>query len=78
MGSETTSVVDHYTRNNLIERIRSALKGGGHDPDNPTVEMLSELDHLHGGGFTTTDVQVELAEIPRVPCSRCGMWHWWP
>ena len=65
MGPKTEPVVDHYTRNNLMKRIRSALKGAGHDPDNPTVEMLSELDHLHGGGFTTTEVQLELAEIPR-------------
>jgi 2-polyprenyl-3-methyl-5-hydroxy-6-metoxy-1,4-benzoquinol methylase len=65
MGSEIEPVVNHYTRNNLMERIRLALKGAGHDPDSPTVEMLSELDHLHGGGFTTTEVQAELAEIPR-------------
>ena len=65
MGHESTSVVDHYTRNNLMERIRSALKSAGHDPDNPTIEMLSELDHLHGGGFTTTKAQVEVAEIPK-------------
>lgn len=64
MGRERTSVINHYTRNNLMERIQSALEKAGHDPDNPTIEMLSELDHLHGGGFTTTEVQVELAEIP--------------
>ncbi|MDJ1018150.1 MAG: class I SAM-dependent methyltransferase [Paracoccaceae bacterium] len=65
MGRETASVVDHYTRNNLMDRIRSALSAAGHDPDKPTIETLSELDHLHGGGFATTEVQVELAEIPR-------------
>jgi len=65
MGTENTSVVYHYSRNNLMARIRAALEKAGHDPDNPTVEMLSELDHLHGGGFTTTEVQAELAEIPQ-------------
>ncbi|MEQ9813164.1 MAG: methyltransferase domain-containing protein [Azospirillaceae bacterium] len=65
MEIETSSVVEHYTRNNLMERIRSALTAAGHDPDRPTVAMLSELDHLHGGGFATTEVQVELADIPR-------------
>lgn len=65
MATETASVIDHYTRNNLMERIRSALSDAGHDPGSPTIEMLAELDHLHGGGFTTTEVQVELAEIPR-------------
>lgn len=65
MERERPSVVNHYTRNNLMERIRTALAGAGHDPDSPTIEMLSELDHLHGGGCTTTEVQVELAEIPK-------------
>ncbi len=65
MEPETASVVDHYTRNNLMDRIRSALTRAGHDPDQPTIEMLAELDHLHGGGFATTEVQVEMAEIPR-------------
>ena len=65
MKQVTSSVVDHYTRNNLMERIRFALESAGHDPDNPTIEMLSELDHLHGGGFATTEAQVEVAEIPK-------------
>lgn len=64
MESETKLVVDHYTRNNLMERIDIALAGAGHDPDKLTIAALSELDHLHGGGFATTEVQAELAEIP--------------
>ncbi|MCV2866721.1 class I SAM-dependent methyltransferase [Albidovulum sediminicola] len=65
MERERLPVVTHYTRNNLMERIRSALRQAGHDPDTPTIEMLSELDHLHGGGFATTEAQMEVAEIPR-------------
>ena len=65
MESETKSIIDHYTRTNLMERIQTAIAGAGHDPDNLTVSLLSEIDHLHGGGFTTTEVQAELAEIPR-------------
>ncbi len=65
MEREAKSVVDHYTRNDLMVRIRTALEAAGYDPDNPTTEMLRELDHLHGGGFTTTEAQVELADIPR-------------
>lgn len=64
MVSEADSVISHYTRTNLMERIKSALRDAGHDPDSPTVEALSELDHLHGGGFATTQAQVELAGIP--------------
>ena len=48
-----------------MERIQIALADAGHDANNPTVSVLSELDHLHGGGFTTTQAQVEIAEIPR-------------
>ena len=65
MAHEAKSVVDHYTRNDLMQRILSALAAAGHDPVRPTVGMLSELDHLHGGGFTTTEAQVEVADIPR-------------
>lgn len=65
MKSETKSVVAHYSSNNLMRRIETALASAGHDPDAMTVSMLSELDHLHGGGLTTTEVQAELAEIPR-------------
>lgn len=65
MARETESVVKHYTRNGLMERIRAALEGAGHDPDKPTVEILSQLDHLHGGGFATTEAQVRVADIPR-------------
>ena len=65
MGNESASVVRHYTRNNLMDRIRSALAAAGHDAEMPTVTMLSELDHLHGGGFTTTEAQAEIAAIPK-------------
>ncbi|MDS9469701.1 class I SAM-dependent methyltransferase [Paracoccus sp. MBLB3053] len=65
MKREAASVIDHYTRDDLMERIRAALMRRGYDPDKPSIEMLSELDHLHGGGFATTEAQIELAEIPR-------------
>ncbi|MCG6858404.1 MAG: class I SAM-dependent methyltransferase [Salaquimonas sp.] len=64
MANETVPVVKHYTRNNLMERIRTALVEADYDPDQPTVEMLSELDHLHGGGYATTRTQARLANIP--------------
>ena len=54
MKQVISSVVDHYTRRNLMDRIRTALREAGHDPENLTVELLSELDHLHGGGLATT------------------------
>ena len=65
METENRSVIEHYTRNNLMKRILDALAGAGHDTDNLTIAALSELDHLHGGGLATTEVQAELAEIPK-------------
>lgn len=65
MENNPNPVVEHYTRNDLSGRIRNALVAAGHDPDRLTVAMLSELDHLHGGGFATTEAQAKLAGIPR-------------
>ncbi|MEM8950984.1 MAG: class I SAM-dependent methyltransferase [Pseudomonadota bacterium] len=65
MTMDAASVVAHYARDQLLDRIRIALIAAGHDPDRPTVEMLSELDHLHGGGLATTVAQVNLAGISR-------------
>jgi len=76
MGQNNRSIVEHYTRNNLMQRIQNALVSAGHDTGNLTVSVLSELDHLHGGGFTTTEAQVKLAEIPngcRVLDAGCGI-----
>lgn len=65
METENRSVIEHYTRSNLMKRILDALAGAGHDLDNLTIAALSGVDHLHGGGLATTEVQVELAEIPK-------------
>jgi len=65
MDTENRSVIEHYACNDLMKRILDALAGAGHDPDNLTIAALSEIDHLHGGGLATTEVQAELAEIPK-------------
>lgn len=65
MSGTNDPVVEHYRQSGLMERIRSALEATGRDPNAPTIEALSELDHLHGGGFNTTVVQTELARIPK-------------
>ena len=65
MKTEIESVIAHYARDQLMDRVRTALIAAGYDPENPTIEMLSELDHLHGGGLATTEAQVEIAEISR-------------
>lgn len=65
MEAENRSVIEHYRCNNLMKRILDALTGAGHDPDHLTTAALSEIDHLHGGGLATTEVQAKLAEIPK-------------
>jgi SAM-dependent methyltransferase len=65
MNTENMSVIEHYTRANLMTRILDALKGAGHDPENLTTAALSEVDHLHGGGLATTQAQADLAGIPK-------------
>jgi SAM-dependent methyltransferase len=65
MSVAADPIVTHYARSDLMDRIRSALRAAGHDPDRPSVEVLRELDHLHGGGFRTTVVQADVAGIPQ-------------
>jgi len=65
MTHETNRVVTHYSQGDLMDRIRNALAGAGYNPDKPTLVALSELDHLHGGGFATTEVQAHLAGITK-------------
>lgn len=58
-------IIDHYTQTNLMDRIRAALADAGFDAERPSVEDLSQLDHLHGGGLATTIAQARVADIPR-------------
>lgn len=76
MSNENDGVVAHYARGDLMGRIRAALAGAGLDPDRPTVDMLRQLDHLHGGGFSTTKLQAQFAGIEagwRVLDAGCGI-----
>jgi SAM-dependent methyltransferase len=49
-----------YSRNNLIESIREALRAVGKDSGNVTLGDLAPLDHFHGGGYPAT---LELARL---------------
>ena len=44
----------HYSRGNLLERLRAALAAEGVDPDHPTIDQLAPFDHFHGRGLEAT------------------------
>jgi ubiquinone/menaquinone biosynthesis C-methylase UbiE len=52
--SPNSAITDHYTRGNLLERLRAALRGDGVDPDRPTMEQLAPYDQFHGRGEEAT------------------------
>lgn len=54
------SVIAHYERGNLLERLCAALANDGVDPRNPTMEALAHYDQFHGRGLEATE---ELAEV---------------
>jgi ubiquinone/menaquinone biosynthesis C-methylase UbiE len=60
-----SSIEAHYGNDDLVERIMTALRAAGYDADNPTAEMLSLVDQLHGGGLDSTKAQAELAGVSR-------------
>jgi SAM-dependent methyltransferase len=45
----------HYSRGNLLERLRTALLAEGVDPDHATLENLAPFDHFHGRGVEATE-----------------------
>jgi ubiquinone/menaquinone biosynthesis C-methylase UbiE len=59
-------ISDHYSRGNLLERLRAVLREEGLDPDHPTVAQLAPFDHFHGRGLEATE---ELANALKVSAS---------
>jgi ubiquinone/menaquinone biosynthesis C-methylase UbiE len=54
-GHATDGIARHYSRGNLLERLRAALLADGADPDRPTVAALAPYDHFHGRGLEATE-----------------------
>ena len=44
----------HYSRGDLLARLRAALAEDGADPDRPTPDALAPYDHFHGRGLEAT------------------------
>jgi len=47
-------VLAHYSRGDLLARLRTALQEDGVDPDHPTPDALAPYDHFHGRGLEAT------------------------
>jgi ubiquinone/menaquinone biosynthesis C-methylase UbiE len=54
-GPASEDVVRHYSRGNLLERLRAALAADGVAPDHPTIATLAPYDHFHGRGLEATE-----------------------
>lgn len=48
------AVVAHYTRGDLLARLRAALQEDGVDPEHPSPDALAPYDHFHGRGLEAT------------------------
>jgi len=53
----------HYSRGNLLSRLRAALTEDGVDPDRPSIEDLAPYDQFHGRGMEAT---LEIAQLMQV------------
>ncbi|MEM7021117.1 MAG: methyltransferase domain-containing protein [Pseudomonadota bacterium] len=52
--SDEQTVTDHYTKGDLLGRLRERLREDGVDPDSPTIEALAPYDQFHGRGMEAT------------------------
>ncbi|MGH6718451.1 MAG: class I SAM-dependent methyltransferase [Alphaproteobacteria bacterium] len=53
--ADTHAIADHYTRGDLLARIKAALAADGADPDHPTIAALTTYDQFHGRGLEGTE-----------------------
>ena len=61
--TNSADVSRHYTSGSLLERLRSALREDGADPDHPTIEALTPYDQFHSRGIEATEEIAALVEI---------------
>ena len=60
-----TDISAHYSRGDLLGRLRAALLDDGVDPDHPTMETLAPYDHFHGRGLEATEELADLLTVAR-------------
>lgn len=57
------TVVAHYSRGDLLDRLADALRDDGVDPARPTLEQLAPYDQFHGRGAEATDEAAALMPV---------------
>jgi len=62
--SYETDIAGHYTSENLLESIKSALVTAGKNPDKLAAEDLKGVDEFHTGGVQATDDLISQLTIP--------------
>ena len=60
-----TDISAHYSRGDLLGRLRAALLDDGVDPDHLTMETLAPYDHFHGRGLEATEELAGLLTVAR-------------
>ncbi|EYD77090.1 gamma-/delta-tocopherol methyltransferase [Rubellimicrobium mesophilum DSM 19309] len=63
MALEGESVVRHYGRPGLVERLLDDLEARGGDRSRPSAAGFRAMDQLHGGGFAATQAMAALAGV---------------
>jgi len=53
--SSEGSISGHYTKGDLLARLKAALADDGADPEKPTPETLAPYDQFHGRGLEATE-----------------------
>ena len=61
--STPSDIAGHYTKGDLLTRLRAALADDGADPERPTLDALAPYDQFHGRGLEVTE---ELADALNV------------
>jgi len=49
-----TDITRHYSRGDLLARLKAALRSDGVDPEHPTIGALAPYDQFHGRGMEAT------------------------
>lgn len=63
MVVETDSVMRHYGRPGLVQRLLDDLRAQGRDLDRLTAADFRRMDQLHGGGIGATEAMAALARV---------------
>lgn len=73
---QENNIAKHYTTDNLLERIKTALVASGKNPETLTAEDLKGVDEFHTGGVQATDDllnHLSISESTRVLDIGCGI-----